>query len=104
LGLSLLGAQNDQGRGGLVWDGKLILAKSPPSANCWVRSSFGYFGGSVWFAVKTETEAEDRSTQNWKLKPKTEVHRIGNRSRTEKPKKPTFRFGSARFGLVFGFW
>jgi hypothetical protein len=43
------------------------------------------------------------SANNGKSKsnPNNEVHRTGNRSRTEKLEKPTFRFGSVRFA-VFG--
>jgi hypothetical protein len=55
------------------------------------RCKFGVFGLFGVLVVETEADVVYRCCEN------------GNRSRNRKTKKPTFRFGSARFGIFFGF-
>jgi hypothetical protein len=62
-------------------------------AGAWSRLGDGYwiglFGGRFGFIPEPKPH------------PNTDLHGYRNRNRNRKPKKPDFRFDSARFGLVF---
>jgi hypothetical protein len=64
----------------------------------WLPGLVAYMGCSVCSVFRFGTVQKPITI------PCTELHSFKNRNRTEIPKKPKFRYGSVRFGTVFGIW